>query len=58
MTSSAKVRSWPIAAIEENPRPTLKKILGLIKKEHLDDNAILDLDDDHFFQYIVKEPPF
>lgn len=61
LKSPKKTIKWcekQISAIEENPRPILKKILGLIKKEHLDDNPILDLDDDHFFQDIVKEPPF
>ena len=61
LKSPNKTIKWcekQITAIEENPRPILKKILGLIKKDHLDDNPISDLDDNHFFQEIVKEPPF
>tara|TARA_B100000676_G_scaffold117009_1_gene116478 strand:- start:218 stop:850 length:633 start_codon:yes stop_codon:yes gene_type:complete len=47
-----------ISGIEENPRQILKKTLSHIKRVHLDDSPLLNLDDDIcLWMEVVKEPP-
>ena len=58
--AAQELKKWyekQTSSLDENPTPTLKKVLALLKKEHREDNPPPDYAADHWDEFL-KEPPF